>query len=207
MLECDLRKTLQLHGAAHCIFSHALATIAFDQPLDGIEQIGPYGLRAEIAAPDSAADRIHQEERNGGNDQEAGEVVDLLRPQLDEEEIESAIGQIDEDGLARRTQTTVPSHERQQVVDAEAERHQAPFDAPKCSGDALRIDFLLGDIKRPISSSSKSIGSTVWFMGRLHLASLIERRLNPDAQLIHLKSDAGHGWFGSPPTYWPPPSE
>src|ERR1700753_1999385 len=115
MFQSDFGKTLQLHGAASSIFSHALATIAVDQTLDGIKQIGPYGLRAEISAPNSTADRIHQKECNRGENQQPGKIIDLLRPQLDEKEIEPAIGNVDQDGLARRAQTTVPSHERQQI--------------------------------------------------------------------------------------------
>jgi hypothetical protein len=105
-------------------------------------------LRAEIAAPDAAAHRIHQEQRKGGDNQESGKIVDLLRPQLDEEEIKAAVGQVNQHRLVRRAQAAVPAHERQQVVDPEAERHQAPFDAAEGSGDALRIDLLLRDIKR-----------------------------------------------------------
>ena len=35
---------------------HVLAAVAFDEALDGEEQIGPHRLRAEIAAPDAAGD-------------------------------------------------------------------------------------------------------------------------------------------------------
>ena len=83
-------KRSQRQRAARGVFSHALAAVAFDPALDGVEQIGPYRLRAQIAAPDAAAEGVHQEQRDRGEDQQAGEVVDLLRPQLDEEEIEAA---------------------------------------------------------------------------------------------------------------------
>ena len=143
-------KRSQLQRARAASFLHALAAIALDQALDGVEQIGPYGLRTEIAAPDAAADRIHQEQRDGGEDQQPGEVIDFLRPQLDEEEIEAAVGEIDQHRLVGRAEAAIPAHERQQVIDAEAERHQPPFDAAECPGDALRIDFLLGHIERPV---------------------------------------------------------
>ena len=150
MLQQDFGEALELHRALGGVFAHALAAVAFDQALDGIEQIGPDRLRAEIAAPDAAADGVHQEQRQGSYDQQAGEVIDFLRPQLDEEEIEAAVRQIDQHRLVRRTQAAIPSHERQQVIDAEAERHQPPFGAAEGSGDALRIDLLLGHIQRPI---------------------------------------------------------
>ena len=150
MLQHDLGEALELHGALGGILAHTLAPVTFDPPLDGIEQIGPDRLRAEIAAPDAAADRVHQEQRERRHDQQAGEVIDFLRPQLDEEEIEAAVRQVDQHRLVRRAQPAIPSHERQQVIDAEAERHQAPFGAAEGSGNALRIDLLLGHIKRPI---------------------------------------------------------
>ena len=150
MLQHDLGETLELHRALGGILAHTLAPVAFNQPLDGIEQIGPDRLRAEIAAPDAAADRVHQEQRERRNDQQAGKIIDFLRPQLDEEEIEAAVRQVDQHRLVRRAQSTVPSHERQQIIDTEAECHQAPFGAAEGSGNALRIDLLLGHIKRSI---------------------------------------------------------
>ena len=73
-----------------------LAAVTFDPALDGLEQVGPHRLRAEIAAPDAAGDRVHQEQGQRGKDQEAGEIIDLLRPELDEEEIEPAVRQVDQ---------------------------------------------------------------------------------------------------------------
>src|SRR5664279_1691964 len=150
MFQHDLREALQLHRAARGILYHALAAVTFDQTLDGVEQIRPHGLRAKISAPDTSADRIHQKEGNRRDNQQPGKIVDLLRPQLDEEEIETAIGKVYQHRLIGRTQTAIPPHERQQVIDTEAECHQSPFDAAKCSGDALRINLLMGDIK-PVS--------------------------------------------------------
>jgi hypothetical protein len=57
-----------------------LAPVAFCQTLDRLKQVGPDGLRAEIAAPDAAGDGVQEEQRDGRDDQQAGEVVDLLRP-------------------------------------------------------------------------------------------------------------------------------
>jgi len=98
--------------------------IALDQALDGIEQVGPHRLRAQIAAPDPPAHRVHQEQGDGGEDQTASEVIDLLRPQLDEEEVEAMIRQI-QAGRARRGR--VPPDERQEVVDAAGRTPSAPI--------------------------------------------------------------------------------
>ncbi|MGY4496807.1 hypothetical protein ACVWYH_000734 [Bradyrhizobium sp. GM24.11] len=131
------------------VLAHPLAAVAFDEALDGVEQIGPDRLRTEIAAPDAATNRVHQEQRHRGDDQQAGEVIDLLRPQLDEEEIEAAVGKIDQHRLAGGAKAAVPAHEGQEVIDAEAERHQAPFDPAEGAGDALGIHLLAGCVERP----------------------------------------------------------
>jgi hypothetical protein len=165
MLEHDLGKALELHGAFGGILAHALAPIALDQALDGIEQIRPDGLRAEVAAPDAASQRIHQKQRDRSDDQQPGEIIDFLRPQLDEEEIETAVGKIDQHRLTGRTQTAIPAHEGQEVIDPEAERHQAPFDTAEGSGDALRIDFLVGHIERPVVFRLLQVG---WVHGFVH---------------------------------------
>src|SRR5216684_3069340 len=59
MFQGNFRKTLQLQRATRGIFLHALAPVALDQTLDGVEQIRPHRLWAEISAPDTAAHRIH----------------------------------------------------------------------------------------------------------------------------------------------------
>ena len=125
-----------------------LAPVALDPALDGIEQIGPHRLRTEIAAPDPSGDRVHQEQRHRRDDQQAGQVVDLLRPDLDEEEIEAPVGKIDQHRLARRVRAAIPAHERQQVVDAERDGQHRPFDAAERAGDALRIDLLPRRVER-----------------------------------------------------------
>src|SRR5690348_8217296 len=64
-----------------------VAPVAFDQTLNPHEQVGPDRLRAGIAAPDAAEQRCRQEKADGGHDQDAGQEVDLLRPDLDKKEI------------------------------------------------------------------------------------------------------------------------
>ena len=127
-----------------------LAPVALDPALDGLEQVGPYRLRAEITAPDAARDRVHQKQRHRGEDQQAGEVIDLLRPDLDEEEIEAPVGQVDQHRLVRRIRAAVPAHERQAVIDAERDEQHDPFDAPERAVHPLRIDFPPRLIERSI---------------------------------------------------------
>src|SRR5439155_14373955 len=115
MLRQDFVQALELRRALGRVVSHPLAAVALDHALDGIEQIGPDRLRAEITAPDATADSVHQEQRQGSYDQQPSEVIDFLRPQLDEEEIEAAVRQVDQHRLVWRTQTAIPSHEWQQV--------------------------------------------------------------------------------------------
>ena len=112
MLQRNFRETLQFQRATRGVFPHALATVTFDQALDGVEQIRPHRLRTEISAPDASAHGIHEEQRNGREDQQSGEVVNLLRPQLDKKEIEAAVGKIDQHRLTGRTQAAIPPHKR-----------------------------------------------------------------------------------------------
>lgn len=141
---------------------HPLATVAFDQTLHRIEQVGPDGLRTQVAAPDPAGQRIHQEQHHRGEDQQAGEVVDLLRPDLDEEEVEAAAREIDQNRLVGRVRSTVPAHEGQQVVDAEREGHDGPLDRPEPALDLLRIDLLATCVeaaRRPAAATCRRIGA------------------------------------------------
>src|SRR5262249_38745134 len=106
-----------------------------------------------------------QEQRHRGDDQETGKIINLLRPKLDEEEIETSVGKIDEHSLTWRIRTAIPPDEGHQVIDAEAKRHQRPFDFAERALDALRIDFLAGNIERP----GIEIGWTDHLVHRRHL--------------------------------------
>ena len=129
-------------------FSDALAPVAFDQPLHGVEQVGPHRLRTQIAAPDAPPDRVHQKQRHRRDNEQSGKIIDFLRPQFDEEKIESPGREIDQHGLAGRVRPAVPAHERQDVIDRQRDGHQAPFDIAEGAGNALRIDGLAGRIER-----------------------------------------------------------
>jgi hypothetical protein len=130
-----------LDGPGLAIALQMLASIAFGPALDGLEQIGPNRLRAEVAAPQPAGDGVHQEQCHRGEDEQAGQIVEFLRPDLDEEEIETAAGEIDQHRLTRRIRSAIPAHEWQQIIDAERDAQHDPLHAAISAGDALRIDL------------------------------------------------------------------
>src|SRR5689334_7013343 len=92
---------------------HVFAAVAFNQAFDREEQIGPHRLRAEIAAPDAPGDGVHQKQADCRQDQQAGEVIDFLRPQLDEEEIETPARKVDQHRLRWGAGAAVPAYEWQ----------------------------------------------------------------------------------------------
>ncbi len=120
--------------------ANARAPVALDQVLDIDEEIGPDRLRAGIAAPQPAEQRRHEEERHGRENKQAGDVIDLLRPDLDEEEIETLIREIDEHRLMRCRRTAIPADPGYEVIDGERYGHHGPFDLAVAAVDELRID-------------------------------------------------------------------
>ena len=139
-----------LRGPPRLLAPHVFAPVALGKALDRLEQVGPHRLRAQIAAPDAARERVHQKQRHRGDDQQAGEVVDLLRPDLDEEEVEARVRQVDQHRLARRVRPAIPAQERREIIDAERDEQHRPFDAAIGAGDALRIDLAARLIERRV---------------------------------------------------------
>src|SRR5690606_7470197 len=78
------------------IEAHAGVAVAIDEPVNVLKQIGPYGLRTGIAAPGPANGARHQEQANCGHDQQPGDEVELVRPDLDVEHVEASVGEIDQ---------------------------------------------------------------------------------------------------------------
>ncbi len=58
-----------------------------------------------------------------------GHEEEFLRPDLDEEEIEAAVGEIDQHRLVGRIGPAIPADPGRQVVDAERDQHHQPFEA------------------------------------------------------------------------------
>src|SRR5690606_21710014 len=63
------------------------------------------------------------------------------RPDLDEEEVEASVGQIDQDSLVRGKGTPVPTYPGRQVVDAQGNGHDQPFEIAVRAFGALRENF------------------------------------------------------------------
>ncbi len=128
--------------------------VALDPALDKDEQVGPDRLRAGIAAPHPPQRRGEQEQPQPGHDQQPGDEIELVRPDLDPEEEKAAVGQIHQHRLIGQPRPPVPADPRGDVVDAQRHRHQHPFEASELSlhparkdGFARRIEawgFLLG---------------------------------------------------------------
>ena len=129
---------------------HPLAPVALDLALDPEEEIGPDRLRAGVAAPHPAEQRVRQEQGQRREDQEAGEIVDFLRPDLDEEEVEARMRDVGEDRLIRQVRPPVPADEGQDVVDAEGDPQHDPFEPPVGPPDFLRVDLLRRFVQRTL---------------------------------------------------------
>ena len=120
---------------------HAGVAVALDQPLDPDEEVGPDRLRAGIAAPGAADGGGDEEQPEPGHDQQAGDVIEFLRPDLDEEEVEAAVGEVDQHRLVGRIGPAVPAQPGRDLVDAEGDRHDHPFEAAENALGALREDL------------------------------------------------------------------
>ncbi len=126
-----------------------LIAVSLKEALYRDHQIGPHCLRTGIAAPDAASNRGDEEQRQRCKHQQASDVVKLLRPDLDEEEIEAPRGKIDEHGLIGKIGATIPANPRDEIVDAERHRHHDPLDGAEAAMRALGIDLDAGRIKAP----------------------------------------------------------
>src|SRR5690606_36380965 len=109
----------------------------FDGALDNEIKINPDGLRAGIAAPGAARDGGYEKQAKARHDEQAGDVVEFLRPDFDEEEIEAAIGKIDQHRLIRRIGAAIPAQPWRQIVAAERNEHDNPLEAPELALNAL----------------------------------------------------------------------
>ena len=139
-----------LEGAAHDLAprprrrveAHARIAVAVDEAVDVLEHVGPHGLGTGIAAP-GAADRAgHEEEADARHDQQARDEVEFMRPDLDAEHVEAAVGEIDQHRLVGRVGATVPADPRRAVVDREGDDHDQPLEAAERPVDALVVNRL-----------------------------------------------------------------
>ncbi len=117
---------------------------AIDQPLDMHEHIGPHGLWAGIAAP-GAPDRTgDQKQADRSHDQQACDIIKFVRPDLDVEDEETAIGDIDQHRLVRRVRPTIPADPGRDVIDRQGHHHDDPFETAERAVDLSRKDLFAG---------------------------------------------------------------
>ncbi len=121
---------------------HPRVAVALDPALDEDEEVDPDRLRAGVAAPDPAEGGGEEEEAEAGHDEEAGDEVELLRPDLDEEEVEATVGEVDEHRLVGERGTAVPAEPGGDVVDGKGDGHDPPLQRPERAGDAAGEDRL-----------------------------------------------------------------
>ena len=115
------------HGPRRLIEPQPRIAVAFDETLDGDEQIGPDGLRARIAAPHAPRHAGRQKQPDRRHDQQPGDEEQLLRPDLDKEEIETPRREIDQHRLVRQVGTAVPADPRREIIDRQGHPHDPPF--------------------------------------------------------------------------------
>ena len=100
-----------------------LRPVALDLALDPQEHLGPHGLRTGVPTPQPAGDGGEQEQGQRRDDQDGGEIEQILRPEGPEKKIELAPGQVDQERLPAFT----PVDPRQSVIKAErGEYHDHP---------------------------------------------------------------------------------
>ncbi len=120
---------------------HARVAVALEEALDRDHQVGPHRLRTGIAAPHAPGDRGDEKERERSKDQKAGDVVEFLRPDLEEEEKEAPRGEVDQHRLIGQIGAAVPPDPRHEIVDRERHRHDDPLDIAERAVGALRVDL------------------------------------------------------------------
>src|SRR5574343_106096 len=136
-LTCGQRPLVQLH---------ACRTIALDLVLHPHEYFGIDGLRTRIAAEQATGNSREQEQGVSGNDQQQGQVENILRPQDQAKQIELALDQMQQNRL-----TTIPVKPGRSVKQNLSEPHQHPTPGIPPPLDFADIDFLVLLVKRDSS--------------------------------------------------------
>ena len=168
---------------------HALVAVAFDQALDPHEEIGPHRLRTGVAAPDAAEQAGDQEQRDRAHDQQAGQVVDVLRPELEIEEVEALVPDRQQHRLVRLVDAAMPAQPGQQIVDAEADDQHRPFEAAHRAVHRLRIDPHAVGVEMIAGLLALELELTIGLADAGHVRSGLPRSL-PAAQRMHVQSQA-----------------
>ena len=114
--------------------------IPLDPTLNKNEKIGPHGLRTGIAAPHAAQRRGEQKQTQARHDQQTGHEIKLMRPNLDPEKEKSPVRQIQQNRLIRQRCTPVPTNPGRDIVDAQGDNHDHPFQVAKLAINLLGKD-------------------------------------------------------------------
>ena len=116
--------------------------VAVDEALDMLVEVGPHRLRAGIAAPGAPDRGSDQEQADPGHDQQASDIIEFMRPNLDREHVEATMGEIDQYGLIGCIRAAIPAQPGRYPVDGERDRHDHPFQATVKAVDRLGINAL-----------------------------------------------------------------
>jgi hypothetical protein len=125
---------------------HARDAVALEAFLHPHEDLGVDGLRAGIAAEQTPGHGGEQEQGEGRDDQQDGEIEDVLRPEHQAEDVELALDDVEQHGLA-----AVPFEPAQAVEDRLGEPHHGPAPGGEGAGDAAGIDLLVGLVERGLA--------------------------------------------------------
>jgi len=111
------------HAPGRLVEADAFGAVAFEEAFDMDEEVGPDRLRAGITAPDAAGDARHEKEAESRENEEARDVVEFLRPDFEEEEIETPRGKIEQHRLVGKVRSPVPAQPGRHVIDRQGESH------------------------------------------------------------------------------------
>src|SRR5690606_16530337 len=121
---------------------HPGIAIAVHEAINMLEQVGPYRLRAGIAAPSAPHSARNQEQADAGHDQQSGHEIEFVRPYLDVEHVEPAIDEINQHSLIGRIGPPIPADPWRAVIDRQRDRHDQPLEAAEGPVDPLVVDLL-----------------------------------------------------------------
>ena len=128
-----------LASPATLVQTHAGAAITLDLGLEPEEDLGVDRLRAGVAAPEAPRHGRKQEQRQRGNDQNAGQVDEVLRVQHQAEDVELAHAQVEQHGLA-----LTPVEPGQTVEDDLRQPDEDPAPVGETAFDGSGMDGLGG---------------------------------------------------------------
>ena len=128
----------------------ACIAITLPEALDGNHEIRPYRLRTGIATPHAPRDRSHKEQHERGEHEQPRDEVELLRPDLEEEEKEAIVRHVQQHGLIGQIGAAIPAQPRQAVVDRERDGHHDPLHRSEAAVCKTRIDLLTRGIELTI---------------------------------------------------------